>query len=59
MAVARGLHSNVVLNLTAREAVALAHVVRATQTTDTDAARAIAKVLDAADRAQIPWAERR
>jgi hypothetical protein len=55
---ARGPHSNVVVNLKAEEAVALAEILRDAWTTDPVAITAVVKVLEAGERAQIPWIER-
>ena len=59
MGAAHGLHSNVVVNLKASEAVALADVVRDLHALTPDAQAAIEKVLATAERAQAPWEERR
>lgn len=58
MSAAHGIHSNVVLNLRAREAVALAALVRGAMVTDEAALAAIEKVLAAGARAEVPWSER-
>jgi len=55
---ARGIHSNVVVNLKAREAVALGALLSDVFTSDPDAIAAIHKLLAAADRARVPWVER-
>jgi hypothetical protein len=57
---AKGLHSNVTVNLTAAEAVALGVFLTGPEhwTTDAAAQRAIAKLLAAAERAAKPWSER-
>jgi hypothetical protein len=63
-----GLHSNVVLNLTASEAVALAELVDCflagawlvdlQMVDDPATSSAVKKVLAAGDRAQVPWRQR-
>lgn len=54
----RGIHSNVVVNLKAREAVALEAILVDAWTTDEDAIAAITKLLAAAERARVPWNDR-
>jgi hypothetical protein len=55
---ASGLYSNVVVNLTAAEAVALGDLLFDVAAVTPDGARACEKVERAAERACIPWAER-
>ena len=61
---AHGLHSHVVVNLKAAEAVALQRVIDAhigdlgLHHYNDDARAAFAKLRAAADRAKIPWSER-
>jgi hypothetical protein len=55
---ATGRYSNVTVNLTAGEAVALEPLLMDVWTSDPAAVAAIGKLLAAAERARVPWSER-
>lgn len=60
LAPAQGRHSNVTVNLTAREAVSLREFLLSPEkwTCDPDAMTAIDKCVAAGERAAVPWSER-